>query len=170
MTRSRAYTGQATRTWRFVSRRPAAHLPHINMRTARMPSPYHSKFVCACQPHAHSTVQHAVSTAHMILTSVITPLSPMRSKSQSFRRAYASGSAASVCSKSGGSLCSSSGQTLADKAALLIATSPQAFDARSGSSMGGFSAVAQPKDQASDGVLCEAGKGMSVWMVCPEMR
>jgi hypothetical protein len=67
------------------------------------------------------------------------------SKSKVFKQAFASGGASSACNRNQGSLCSPYGQTMEQKGAMLIATSPQAFDARSHGAMGSFSAVAQPK-------------------------
>jgi hypothetical protein len=67
------------------------------------------------------------------------------SKSNVFKHAFASGGASIACNRNQGSLCSPYGQTMEHKGAMLIATSPQAFDARSHGAMGSFSAVAQPK-------------------------
>ncbi|WIA37148.1 hypothetical protein OEZ86_014109 [Tetradesmus obliquus] len=69
------------------------------------------------------------------------------SNSKAFKQAFATGRASQACSRSQGSLCSPYSQTMEQKGAMLIATSPQSFDARSHGAMGSFSAVAQPKDQ-----------------------
>uniref|UniRef100_A0A383WDA4 Peptidase C1A papain C-terminal domain-containing protein n=1 Tax=Tetradesmus obliquus TaxID=3088 RepID=A0A383WDA4_TETOB len=67
--------------------------------------------------------------------------------SKVFKQAFATGRASQACSRSQGSLCSPYSQTMEQRGAMLIATSPQSFDARSHGAMGSFSAVAQPKDQ-----------------------
>jgi hypothetical protein len=65
--------------------------------------------------------------------------------SKAFKQKYASGTASAACSRNQGSLCSPYGLTMEQKGAMLMATSPQSFDARSHGAMGSFSAVAQPK-------------------------
>eukprot|EP00775_Hariotina_reticulata_P012121 gene12121-12260_t len=74
-------------------------------------------------------------------------LAAMYGQSVAFRRSYAKAKAqtATVCNAQSGSLCANSNAE--QKATLLMATSPQVFDARSAQQMGGFTAVGAPKSQ-----------------------
>lgn len=77
-------------------------------------------------------------------TSAQAKLEAMYRGSIAFRNAYKL-KASTACSSQKGSLCAA--QTWDMKAQLLMATSPQAFDARQPEQMGGFSAVSSVKDQ-----------------------
>jgi hypothetical protein len=69
--------------------------------------------------------------------------------SKAWRKAFAAAAdRQAVCARSGKSLCAAdSQQSASQRAQLLVATSPQAYDARSAAMAGGFSAVGPPKDQ-----------------------
>ena len=73
-------------------------------------------------------------------------LTEVYKNSVAWKRALAS-SPADACSDRAGSLCASRGGSLQATAQLLVASSPQAFDARQPGHMGGFSAVGPVKDQ-----------------------
>jgi hypothetical protein len=71
-------------------------------------------------------------------------------RSAAWRHAYKS-NAASACNSKSSSLCASAGASEADMVALRMATSPQQFDARRSSDMGGFNAIGSLKVRGGGG-------------------
>jgi hypothetical protein len=94
---------------------------------------------CHCQGLARNPHASAAATNEML------SLQRVYAKSVAWRRAYAQ-AAAAKCSTHSGSLCAPSA-TAEERVQLLMATSPQTFDARTG--MGTFSAVGAVKNQGT---------------------
>lgn len=124
---------------------------------------HHHLTTCRWPPRIRTPAARSPD-AYLGASSVQQRLENLYGASKAWRDSFAKDAQRSQCSAAAGSLCASHGQTVEQAAQLLMATSPRAFDARSSSQNGGFSAVGPPKDQGGCSA-CEAAQGQFYFLL-----